>query len=98
MTGAEILLIEDEATSRVILETVLTGAGYCVDIAAPVSAAPFPPPGDPLRSGDCRLFIAGWGRYFPRRSGRRTRFSDARRHWPSLGFTRRHGKSASHPD
>src|SRR3954453_10338713 len=38
------------------------------------------------------------GTVFPSPIGPPHKFSDARRHWPSLGFTRRHGKSASHPD
>ena len=55
MAQAEILLIEDEATSRVILETVLTGAGYCVDIAATVSAAH-----SRLQATRYALVIADW--------------------------------------
>ena len=39
MPQPKILLIEDEATSRAILETTLTGAGYLVDIAESASVA-----------------------------------------------------------
>jgi two-component system response regulator HydG len=50
-----ILLIEDEATSREILELVLTGAGYTVDTAARAAAAH-----QQLSSTRYALVIADW--------------------------------------
>ena len=50
-----ILLIEDEATSREILELVLTGAGYIVDTAATAAAAH-----QQLSSTRYALVIADW--------------------------------------
>ena len=39
MSVGQILLIEDEATSREILELILSGAGYTVDVAATAAVA-----------------------------------------------------------
>src|SRR5436853_7335969 len=55
MAQAEILLIEDEATSRAILETVLTDAGYCVDTAETAAIAY-----SGLQAARYALVIADW--------------------------------------
>ena len=55
MSVARILLIEDEATSREILELVLTGAGYTVDVAATAAVAH-----KQLSSTRYALVIADW--------------------------------------
>jgi DNA-binding response OmpR family regulator len=55
MAQAEILLIEDEATSRAILETVLTDAGYCVDTAETAALAY-----SRLQAARYALVIADW--------------------------------------
>src|ERR1051325_8887731 len=55
MAQAEILLIEDEATSRAILETVLTDAGYRVDTAETAAIAY-----SRLPTARCALVIADW--------------------------------------
>src|SRR5204863_74860 len=55
MAQAEILLIEDEATSRAILETVLSDAGYCVDTAETAVIAH-----SRLQAASYALVIADW--------------------------------------
>src|SRR6202049_1561356 len=55
MSVARILLIEDEATSREILELVLSGAGYSVDGAATAAVAH-----KQLSSTRYGLVIADW--------------------------------------
>ena len=55
MAQAEILLIEDEATSRAILKTVLTDAGYCVDTAETAAIAY-----SCLQAARYALVIADW--------------------------------------
>jgi|HubBroStandDraft_4_1064222.scaffolds.fasta_scaffold225379_1 DNA-binding response OmpR family regulator len=55
MSVARILLIEDEATSREILELVLSGAGYTVDVADTAAAAH-----KQLSSARYALVIADW--------------------------------------
>jgi DNA-binding response OmpR family regulator len=55
MAQAEILLIEDEATSRAILETVLIDAGYSVDTAETAAIAH-----SRLQAARYALVIADW--------------------------------------
>jgi DNA-binding response OmpR family regulator len=55
MSVARILLIEDEATSREILELVLSGVGYTVDVADTAAAAH-----KKLSSTFFALVIADW--------------------------------------
>ena len=55
MTKSDILLIEDEATSRAILEVVLTGAGYSVDLAESAAIAH-----SHLQATRYALVIADW--------------------------------------
>src|SRR5436305_6437948 len=70
MSVARILLIEDEATSREILELVLSGAGYTVDTAATAAVAH-----SQLSSTRYALVIADWllpdgdGIYIAERAG-----------------------------
>src|SRR5260221_13593204 len=55
MSVARILLIEDEATSREILDLVLSGTGYTVDVADTAAAAH-----KQLSSTRYALVIADW--------------------------------------
>ena len=55
MPGVNILLIEDDGTSREILEAVLSGAGYAVDLAETAFVAR-----SRLRSNRYALVIADW--------------------------------------
>jgi len=55
MPDTRVLIVEDEPTSREILDFVLSGAGYGVDVAATAAAAVML-----LSSTHYRLVIADW--------------------------------------